>query len=354
MQMTTIETPTLAQRLAEGRLPTTEALRISMRLAEALRILQEQGCVYGSLTPSSIALTPNGVDLLPADTSPGIITPYSAPELVQGRPADARSDIFAFGAIVYEMLTGRRAFDGDSPESLRTVLMNAPPQATDNPALDRFVTNCLAKDPSARCQRIQKAAMELKLLNISARSTVDRARWDHIQAIVREAVHQAESRIAARLESHETAVAELHKIVTGSFHSLLAQVGTIEAQLTSAQEQLVRAEESVTTMNLQMSALKDSVQADGGRISGAEIALRSDGERLAYAEQAVETMRRHVAEFSESGGVRLDAFEQALKAQADTIESAKMAIGQTDDLVERVVEALESMQNVILEQAEDR
>ena len=321
-----------------------------MRLAEALRGVQEQGRIYGSLTPSSIALTPNGVDLTPADASPAIITPYTAPEVVQGHPADARSDIFSFGAIVYEMLTGHRAFDGDSPESLTTVLLNALPPATGTPALDRFFTGCLAKNPTARWQRMQKAVMELKLLNVSARSTVGPARSDHIEAIVREAVHQAESRIAARLESHETAVAEFHKSVTGSLHSLITQVSTIDNQLTAAQERLVLADEAVAAMNLQVAGLKESVQADNARISSAELAIREDGARVVRAEQTVETVRLRLSESSESADARLSACEQALKSQAATIESARMAMGQTDDLVERVVEALESLQSVILEQ----
>ena len=104
---------TLAQRMTQGRIPVPEALRYGMILAESLRKVHDAGQVHGAVSPASLAITRSGLELLPALGSAGAITPYTAPEVVQGRPADSRSDIFSFGAILYEMLTGRPAFSGE-------------------------------------------------------------------------------------------------------------------------------------------------------------------------------------------------------------------------------------------------
>ena len=83
------------------------------------------------------------------------ITPYTAPEVVLGSAADARSDIFGFGAILFEMLTGRRAFDGEARDTLA---------ATGNPALDRPVCPCLTQNPDARIASMPRVMMVLKLV----------------------------------------------------------------------------------------------------------------------------------------------------------------------------------------------
>jgi len=104
---------TLAQRLTEARIPVPEALHYAMSLAESLRKLHDAGKAHGSVSPSSIAVTATGLELIPSLGPPATVTPYTAPEVLQGQPADARSDIFSFGALVFEMLTGKRAFDAD-------------------------------------------------------------------------------------------------------------------------------------------------------------------------------------------------------------------------------------------------
>jgi len=108
------EPQTLAQRLAQGRIPAPEAQRYAMLLAEALRKIHEAGEVHGGVSPASIMLTGSSLELGPAPRTKGEITPYTAPELLEGQPPDSRSDVFAFGAVVYEMFSGRQAFEGDS------------------------------------------------------------------------------------------------------------------------------------------------------------------------------------------------------------------------------------------------
>src|SRR5215472_10641598 len=102
--------PTLADRLVAGRLPEADALRLAAACAERLRQLHDRGCVHGALTPSLIVFTESDVDFQHA---PLALTPYTAPELLDGHPADERTDIFSFGAILFEMFTGMPAFEGD-------------------------------------------------------------------------------------------------------------------------------------------------------------------------------------------------------------------------------------------------
>src|ERR1039458_4137984 len=167
--MTPTTQRSLAERLNEGKLPVGEALHFAMTLAEALRRIHDSGRVYGALTPSNIGLTGTSVDLAAAPEHTGRVTPYTAPEVLHGKPADARSDIFAFGAVLFEMLTGRRAFQGDSESSFAAALTNSAPPSSGSPLVDRLVASCVAKDPAVRCQRMQRIIMELKLLSVAAR-----------------------------------------------------------------------------------------------------------------------------------------------------------------------------------------
>ena len=129
----TNETLTIGQYLAEGPLPLAEALRYAMMLAETLRQLHDSGRTCGALTPSNIAVTDRGLELIAAPSHPSDITPYTAPELLQGQPADVRSDIFAFGAILYEMVMDHRAFAGDSAEELAASLTTSTPPLSGTP-----------------------------------------------------------------------------------------------------------------------------------------------------------------------------------------------------------------------------
>jgi hypothetical protein len=149
--MTQATPRTLSERLSEGKLPVGEALHLAMTLADALRKMHDSGRVYGALTPSSIRPTGTGVDLAAAPEPGGSVTPYTAPEVLHGKSPDTRADIFAFGAILFEMLTGRRAFDGDNEASLTAALTGSAPPSSGSPLVDRLVASCVAKDPAVRC-----------------------------------------------------------------------------------------------------------------------------------------------------------------------------------------------------------
>ena len=165
-----------------------------MEIADALTAAHRQGIVHRDLKPGNIMLTSEGQscstsvwrslrlagrsrrpvggsDEVGGVTAQGTILgtlPYMAPEQLEGREADARTDIFAFGAIVYEMLTGKKAFDGKSQAGLIASIMHSiPPPTSENrpvvpPALDRIVQTCLAKDPDDRWQSARDVLHELR------------------------------------------------------------------------------------------------------------------------------------------------------------------------------------------------
>jgi serine/threonine protein kinase len=178
-----LEGESLEAGLRKGPLPIEEALQIAIQIASALDAAHRRGMVHRDLKPGNVMLTRGGAKLLdfglakmnePAglsDTDVTQLTPhrpitvegtilgtlqYMPPEQLEGRPSDARSDIFSFGAMLYEMITGRKGFAGSSQASLIAAVMavNLPPVSTiqpmASPALDRVVRRCLAKSPDDR------------------------------------------------------------------------------------------------------------------------------------------------------------------------------------------------------------
>jgi eukaryotic-like serine/threonine-protein kinase len=173
---------TLAQRLARGRLPVDQALQYGLQIADALAAAHRAGIVHRDLKPGNVMLTKSGAKLLDfglakpsaqiaglgvtqlatqgpltgAGTLLGTLQ-YMAPEQLQGATADARADVFAFGCVLYEMLTGRRAFGGDTPASVIAAILDHEPapfagtsDQVAHPVLDAVIRTCLAKNPEER------------------------------------------------------------------------------------------------------------------------------------------------------------------------------------------------------------
>jgi serine/threonine protein kinase len=192
-----LEGETLAHRLKRGPLPLDLVFRYSIEIADALDQAHRKRVIHRDLKPSNIVLTNIGAKVLdfglasvraadvPTDvtaststlTEKGAIlgTPqYMAPEQLKGKRADARSDIFAFGAVVYEMATGRKAFEGQSKASLIvSILEHSPPpllsfRPTAPAALGHVVQGCIAKDPEERWQSAGDLKRELKWISDSA------------------------------------------------------------------------------------------------------------------------------------------------------------------------------------------
>lgn len=189
-----LEGETLAEKLAKGPLPLDQVLKISSEIAGALDKAHRHGIVHRDLKPGNLMLTKSGAKLLDFGlakaeqtaftgdmsklatlskplTAEGTIVgtfQYMAPEQLEGKEADARTDIFAFGAVLYEMATGKKAFEGKSQASLISAIMTAEPtpitqlQPMTPPALDRLVRTCMAKDPEERWQSAHDVAAELR------------------------------------------------------------------------------------------------------------------------------------------------------------------------------------------------
>jgi Tol biopolymer transport system component len=187
-----IEGETLASRLRTGPLSPIEALNYSIQIANALDKAHRQGIVHRDLKPGNIILTKSGVKLLdfglakytaPATESVSKLETgqpltregtvlgtfqYMAPEQLEGDEADARTDIFAFGAVVYEMAAGKKAFEGKTQASLIAAILKEEPKPISHiqpmtpPLLERFVKICLAKDPEDRWQSAHDARLELQ------------------------------------------------------------------------------------------------------------------------------------------------------------------------------------------------
>jgi Tol biopolymer transport system component len=193
--MELLEGETLSDRLAKGPLPLEQTLRYGQEIADALDRAHRQGIVHRDLKPGNVMLTKSGVKLLdfglarvlePASAAKESLTSlptkaaltqegtilgtfqYMAPEQLEGKDADARTDIFALGAVLYEMATGEKAFAGASQASLISAILRDEPRPIGQvvpaspPALDRVVRTCLAKDPEERWQSAGDLRRELR------------------------------------------------------------------------------------------------------------------------------------------------------------------------------------------------
>jgi len=188
-----LEGVTLREALADSPLPVRKAVDYGVQIAQGLAAAHEKGIVHRDLKPENLFVTkdarvkildfglaklmPQQADgsvtkapTLTAGTEPGVVmgtVGYMSPEQVRGQPADHRSDIFAFGTVLHEMLTGARAFRGDSAiETMNSILKEEPPEASRSrpevtPALDRIARRCLEKSPSERFQSARDLAFAL-------------------------------------------------------------------------------------------------------------------------------------------------------------------------------------------------
>ena len=200
-----LEGETLAERLRKGALPLNETLKIGIAVAEALSAAHRQGIVHRDLKPANVMLTKSGAKLMDfglaksatTGTAAGVSTApllsaartvsqaspvsplttagtligtiqYMSPEQIEGKEADARSDLFALGAVLYEMTTGARPFEGKSQISVASAILEKEPepisavQPLTPPGFEHVVTACLAKNPDDRFQTAHDVVLQLK------------------------------------------------------------------------------------------------------------------------------------------------------------------------------------------------
>jgi Tol biopolymer transport system component len=196
--MELLEGETLSDRLARGPLPLEQVLRFGTQIADALDKAHRQGIVHRDLKPGNVMITKSGVKLLDFGLAKAMAAPvpsavtslptmmgsrspnlteagtilgtfqYMAPEQLEGKEADARSDLFSFGAVLYEMATGKKAFTGSSQASLIGSILRDDPAPISEivpmtpPALNRVVKTCLAKDPEDRFQTAHDVKLQLE------------------------------------------------------------------------------------------------------------------------------------------------------------------------------------------------
>jgi serine/threonine protein kinase len=198
--MELVEGETLADRITHGPIPVDEAIPIARQIAEALEAAHEHGIIHRDLKPANIkvrddgtvkvldfglaklaesttaSVNPTGLSASPTITSPALMTgvgvllgtaAYMSPEQAKGKPADKRSDIWAFGCVLYEMLTGKRCFDGeDVTDTIANVLKAQPAwnalPGTTPPTLRMFLRQCLHKDPKQRLGDIREMRLAME------------------------------------------------------------------------------------------------------------------------------------------------------------------------------------------------
>ena len=196
--MELVEGETLADRVAKGPMPADDVMQFGIQIAEALDAAHRQNIVHRDLKPGNIMLTKSGVKLLDFGLAKSALTAvaptagtafataakpltqegtiigtfqYMAPEQLEGAEADPRTDIFAFGAVLYEMATGQRAFEGKTRTSLIAAIVSSQPKPISSlqpltpPALEHVVERCLEKEPDARWQTARDIAEELKWIS---------------------------------------------------------------------------------------------------------------------------------------------------------------------------------------------
>jgi len=301
-----LEGETLAVRLERGPLGMDELLTVGTAMADALDKAHRQGLVHRDLKPGNIMLTKAGAKLLdfglakgtalasdPAAltqsptmsplTEAGMLVgtfQYMAPEQMEGEEADARSDLFAFGAVLYEMATGKRAFEGKTQASLIAAVLDREPvplgqvQPMAPPALDRVIRTCLAKDPDERFQNAHDVKLQLE--------------W------IRDAGSQAgvPVPVATRRKSREKLAWGVAAISTAA--ALIA--GAMLLRDTTPEPQVLRAEIAAaadTVFSLSPSAPGSVVVSpDGGSLAWAAVGI--DGNTTLWVRDLAGTQSREI------------------------------------------------------------
>jgi serine/threonine protein kinase/Tol biopolymer transport system component len=299
-----LEGETLAARLAKGALPPADALRHAIEIAGALVAAHRSGVVHRDLKPANIVLTKTGAKLLDFGLAKNVTAPirdvgaagtsmapdvtaqgtilgtvqYMSPEQLEGRSADARSDIFAFGAVVYEIFSGKKAFAGTSPASVISAILkdDPPPLATSQPRtpalLDHIIRRCLAKDPDERWQTAVDLARELQWI-ASAGSAVE------------------SSSLSANVARRRRGVFTAPVAWAVAVLMLAASLGVLAYVATTSPER----DRAVTRFSAPLPngvTLAGLTTRTGNAVAVSALAISRDGRRIAFVAQSPDGARR--------------------------------------------------------------
>ena len=260
------------QQTPEGRsLPIEEALRYAISLAELLRKMHREGTVLGRLEPKDISWDNHTAKLVQNDAA--VTGAYLAPEQIHGETADVRSDIFAFGAIMYELLSGRRAFPASDPEELKKQILELSPPPIDGipEGLVSLLRGCLEKNRDLRWQRMHPVLIELKLANTSTRQAHMASDWREKVVSLRSQVDHHDQRLAAQQALQQSMADELRQ-----------SIRRIEDSLAAIQESIV--------------GLQKSSQLHTKAIEGLQVAASQTDEVVEHVVEAFGMMHRSMVE----------------------------------------------------------
>jgi hypothetical protein len=248
-----------------------EALRYATSLAEILRRMHRDGIVYGRLDPKyilwdgeTVKLAENGADASGA---------YMSPEEVRGEAADERSDIFAFGAIVYELISGRRAFPAQNVEELKTQILESSPSPLEGipEGVAALLRGCLEKSRNSRWQRMNPIVIELKLASASARQAESALEWREKMLSLRARVAANTDRLEAEHEFQDALAAELRQAVQ-------------------------RIEETQAAIQESIAGLQKSAQLHARALEGLQVAAAQTDEVVEHVVEAFGTMHKAMVE----------------------------------------------------------
>jgi hypothetical protein len=364
--MTELETKcvgsrTLAERLSEGPIPADEGLRYAALLGDALRDLHDSGKSHGAVSPETILITADGLEL--------------APPAETAEPSDIPADIFAFGTVLGEMLGGPRQLAGDAP---------ADGFGTEDHGIGQLIANCMARDPADRLPSMRKVLLELKLASLAARHSGMWATRCDSEAAIRDEMHRSEVRQEARLKEYETSLAGKEQAAGNALNSMRVDMDAVQGNLTDLQR---KAEVNTSRIGELESGVQSAIQQLGTKLAeaiqkidqeiGAERAvLESVRRSMAQTDdligrmvEAIEGKLAEVHRSAEENSAHLEVVDQRIKtvaeqnaklaadvnqAQADmkaratVVESVRRSLSQTDDLVGRLVEAVESILDTLV------
>lgn len=336
----------LSQLLTTGPLSLNGAVAYAHDIATTLKRIHDHGSFCGSLDPSRIVLTGSGVDILAQESVSGgeeepQLSSYIAPEQLDGKSGDARSDIFALGAVVFEMLTGSKAFPGDTPEDIRSAILEGTPQLSDDlertcltmpaevrPAIVHLVSTCLEKNAEKRFSNMQKFLLELKLLTISIKRAEQRRsdRQSRTEIVLRAEIAGLEKMLTAGLSLRDRKATELEE-----------KMGMMEEIFSAATEQIQAATQAAASVCTALAHLEENINI---RLDSNEAATDELHGKIVDSNYSAMAELRRV---DEALSAKISGLERDMQSQIQSMKSLETSCTQIEHLMGRTLDALDDM-----------